>query len=122
MTPEKLASLFHDVYETLAPAYGYETRKETREFDSNSPNGKLMVAVCKFIIETELTTLPSREAVEKSIEQSIIDQHIALERAKIYKDLIEIINGMEDLGWINLELEKYFTVSSVDKSATDTRD
>ena len=42
---EKLARLFHDTYERLAPKYGYETRKETRQFDPNTPNGKLMIAV-----------------------------------------------------------------------------
>jgi len=57
MTPEKLASLFHDTYETFAPVYGYETRKETRNFDLDSKNGKLMVAVCTFILNTEFTNL-----------------------------------------------------------------
>ena len=43
---QKLAELFHDTYETLAPAYGYETREDTKVFDPNSKNGKLMIAVC----------------------------------------------------------------------------
>jgi len=38
---------FHDTYERLAPSFGYETREETREFDPESPNGKLMIAVVK---------------------------------------------------------------------------
>lgn len=42
-----LALLFHATYEELAPSFGYETRKETREFDAASPNGKLMIAVCE---------------------------------------------------------------------------
>lgn len=54
LTPQKLASIFHDTYETLAPAYGYGTRKQTRDFDSESSNGKLMIATCKFILETEI--------------------------------------------------------------------
>ena len=53
MTPLKLAALFHDTYEALAPVYGYETRKDTKDFDPESPNGKLMIAVCTFILETE---------------------------------------------------------------------
>jgi hypothetical protein len=56
LTPQKLASLFHDTYEAFAPSFGYETRNDTKDFDPDSPNGKLMVAVCKFIIETELMT------------------------------------------------------------------
>lgn len=42
----ELARRFHEAYERLAPSFGYETRAETREFDSESPNGKLMIAVC----------------------------------------------------------------------------
>lgn len=41
-----LARRFHEVYERLAPSFGYETRTETRVFDSESKNGRLMVAVC----------------------------------------------------------------------------
>ena len=45
--PLALAVLFHHTYEKLAPSSGYETRKETRIFDPESPNGKLMIVVCK---------------------------------------------------------------------------
>lgn len=44
-----LARLFHETYERLAPQFGYTTRPETREFDPESPNGKLMTAVCAAI-------------------------------------------------------------------------
>ena len=46
---EKLARTFHDVYERLAPSFGYETRKDTREFDPESSNGRLMIAACREI-------------------------------------------------------------------------
>jgi hypothetical protein len=46
-----LAKQFHDTYERLAPSFGYETRPETRVFDPDSANGRLMIAVCKEIIE-----------------------------------------------------------------------
>ena len=51
MNPVELAKRFHEYYETLAPAFEYETRKETKEFDPKSPNGKLMIAVCELIIK-----------------------------------------------------------------------
>jgi hypothetical protein len=41
-----LAIMFHHTYERLAPSVGYDTRVETRVFDPESPNGKLMLAVC----------------------------------------------------------------------------
>lgn len=43
------ARRFHEIYERLAPQFGYETRPDTKEFDPASPNGKLMVAVMKEI-------------------------------------------------------------------------
>jgi len=43
--PLDLAGLFHETYERLAPSFGYTTRPETREFDPDSPNGRLMIAV-----------------------------------------------------------------------------
>ena len=49
MNGEQLARRFHLLYESMAPAYGYETRTDTREFDPTSKNGQLMVAVCSVI-------------------------------------------------------------------------
>jgi hypothetical protein len=46
---EKLARQFHTLYEAMAPGFGYETRTETREFDPESNNGRLMIAVCSAI-------------------------------------------------------------------------
>jgi hypothetical protein len=45
----EIATKFHEAYERLAPSFGYETRKETRAFDANTPNGRLMQAVCQEI-------------------------------------------------------------------------
>lgn len=44
--PLALAVLFHVTYERLVPQNGYETRTDTRVFDPDSKNGKLMVATC----------------------------------------------------------------------------
>lgn len=49
----KLAKLFHETYERLAPQFGYETRPETRQFDPQSTNGLLMTAVCKEVLEAQ---------------------------------------------------------------------
>lgn len=48
---EEFARKFHDRYEDLAPYFGYETREDTREFDPNSPNGKLMISVCSDMLK-----------------------------------------------------------------------
>jgi len=47
----KWAREFHDLYEETAPMFGYETRKETKEFDPTSPNGRLMAYVCFNLIQ-----------------------------------------------------------------------
>jgi hypothetical protein len=47
-TPEALARQFHEAYERLAPAFGYETRKESAKPWDEVPenNRRLMTAVC----------------------------------------------------------------------------
>jgi len=50
-TPLELAQLFHETYERLAPTYGYETKTETRQFDPTTPNGKLMIATCRVVLD-----------------------------------------------------------------------
>lgn len=51
MSALQLAIMFHEIYERLAPSFGYETRTETRKFDPTTPNGQLMVAVCGEILD-----------------------------------------------------------------------
>jgi hypothetical protein len=46
----QLAEMFHERYERMAPYFGYETRSETRQFDPNSQQGRLMMAVCEEIL------------------------------------------------------------------------
>lgn len=41
-----LARRFHDAYERLAPQFGYDTRPDTKVYDPDTPNGRLMAAVC----------------------------------------------------------------------------
>ena len=50
MEAAKLARQFHETYERLAPSFGYETREDTKQFDPESKNGRLMVAVCGEIV------------------------------------------------------------------------
>ena len=45
----KVAMAFHEAYERLAPSFGYETRKDTKTFDPESQNGKLMISVCQAV-------------------------------------------------------------------------
>jgi hypothetical protein len=49
----RLARRFHEFYELSAPLFGYETKKETKKFDPESPNGRLMAWVCFEIVKEE---------------------------------------------------------------------
>jgi hypothetical protein len=66
-----LAERFHEAYERLAPSFGYETRKETRQFDPTTPNGRLMIAVCGELaqhfaqrLEQERRALPTPDTIK----------------------------------------------------------
>ena len=46
----EITKKFHDTYEKLANEYTYETREDTKVFDINSNNGKLMYATVNEIV------------------------------------------------------------------------
>jgi hypothetical protein len=52
VSPEELAKRFHETYERLAPAFGYQTKKASAvPWDSvPSKNKALMIAVCQSIL------------------------------------------------------------------------
>ncbi len=54
-TPERLAHLFHETYERLAPEYGYATRSETAipwlDIPEDNPNKRLMIAVAGEVLK-----------------------------------------------------------------------
>jgi hypothetical protein len=52
------AERFHEAYERLAPSFGYATREDTRAFDPESANGKLMIAVCSEMLAREQSAQP----------------------------------------------------------------
>lgn len=60
---EQWARTFHEIYERLAPSFGYETRTDTRDFDPQSKNGRLMVAVCGEVVQQ---LLDARESQQKA--------------------------------------------------------
>ena len=50
----EITKKFHDMYEKLASEYTYETREDTKVFDINSNNGKLMYATVNEIVSSIL--------------------------------------------------------------------
>lgn len=53
MTAKKLARLFHETYERLAPSFNYETRLKSRKPWKNVPknNKNLMIAVAGEVLK-----------------------------------------------------------------------
>ena len=60
----ELAVLFHVIYERKSAEFNYITRVDTRVFDPESPNGKLMMATCEEILSDDI--LPKIESLETS--------------------------------------------------------
>jgi hypothetical protein len=65
-TAERLARRFHEAYERLAPSFGYETRADTKAFDPESPNGRLMIAVC--------ASVQAKPQAEGAVDQAWVEE------------------------------------------------
>jgi len=75
-TPLSLAQHFHNLYERCAPEFGYETRVETRAFNPETPNGKLMIAVCSEILRDFNAALAADRQRREQVEQKNAAQAI----------------------------------------------
>lgn len=60
---------FHETYERLAPQFGYETRPDTKAFDAESPNGKLMIAVCGEVLTDYAAATANNGGLREALEQ-----------------------------------------------------
>ena len=66
---KKYTEMFHYTYEMLALNFGYETRKDTKKFDFDTPNGKLMYATVEKIISP---ILEENKQLKDKIKQAVI--------------------------------------------------
>ena len=65
----EITKKFHDTYEKLASEYTYETREDTKVFDINSNNGKLMYATVNEIVSPILKeNKKQKEVIDKATE------------------------------------------------------
>lgn len=76
------AQKFHETYERLAPQFGYETRADTRQFESESKNRQLMIAVCGEIVREAERAQMERDCAamcddcEKSPPEKLMGQYV----------------------------------------------
>lgn len=65
----EITKKFHDTYEKLASEYTYETREDTKVFDINSNNGKLMYATVNEIVSPILkASKKQKEVIDKAVK------------------------------------------------------
>lgn len=86
----EITKKFHDTYEKLASEYTYETREDTKVFDINSNNGKLMYATVNEIVSPILKGNQRLKEIEK--EHQKINGRLHLE----IKELKEKYMKLED--------------------------
>lgn len=80
---------FHYMYEKLAPEFGYETREDTKKFDFNSPNGKLMYKTVKSVME------PILEENQQLKEKLELSEKTRKEGIELLKDSSLEVNTRE---------------------------
>ncbi len=103
--PEVTAKLFHDTYERLAPDFGYETREDTKEFDPESPNGKLMTAVVGEIMQgylpisevEEIKELPDRVRTIRQLDWEVPENVVFEKRGRYYENITPVYIGINNL-------------------------
>ena len=91
----EITKKFHDTYEKLASEYTYETREDTKVFDINSNNGKLMYATVNEIVSPILkenkTLRENAEHNDKVVDKVNWENMLLKQENKELKDLIDTI-------------------------------
>ena len=86
MNAKELAKKFHDIYEELAPEFGYKTRKDTKEFSEHTSNGQLMIATCKKLLDE----LPHERIVKPIFTEDRLNE------LKLLRSLVETTKSLDN--------------------------
>ena len=105
----EITKKFHDTYEKLSKEYNYETRKETRVFDINSSNGKLMYATVNEIISP---VLEENQESKKQLENCYCNRTDCSGRikdSKVYDSLVQKVETQqkEFIKYLEDEIKSY---------------
>lgn len=95
----EITKKFHDTYEKLASEYTYETREDTKVFDINSNNGKLMYATVNEIVSPILkASKKQKEVIDKLIElnQIINNSDYVYSQDEITTKNLDILKGVSE--------------------------
>lgn len=110
----EITKKFHDTYEKLASEYTYETREDTKVFDINSNNGKLMYATVNEIVS------PILEENQEWINLLAMFKNQQKEFIKWLEDYLKLFDNMciDEQGYYDMLeeiLQKYRSIIGVEK-------
>ena len=92
---------FHDTYEKLASEYTYETREDTKVFDINSNNGKLMYATVNEIVSPILKENKQLKDNWNKLKEIVKSQSGFKKRADLkgglWFEIDELLDKMQEL-------------------------
>ena len=120
MNAIKLACIFHELYEKHAPNYGYETREETRVFNASTPNGKLMIAVCREIDKMYQAELAERD--REIADQDKMRATVIKELATVSQQLAEARREIERLRGMLTRTECYHCAGWIEQPEPETKE
>ena len=88
---------FHDMYEKLASEYNYETREDTKVFDINSNNGKLMYATVNEIVSPILKENKQLKMIVNEYEK--LNKGFKITNVQEYNidELLSLLDNDDDL-------------------------
>ena len=92
----EITKKFHNTYEKLSKEYSYETREDTKVFDINSNNGKLMYATVNEIVSPILEENQELKSQLAGTTHCFDEE----EHEKLKKQLEELKEEKQE--WINL--------------------
>lgn len=116
---KKITLEFHKVYEELAPQFGYETRKDTKDFDFNSDNGKLMYATVEKVVEPILNELDRLQ--KENEELSRLNEKLEMEYNILLNAKVAIDIGSTESVGIEF-LEEYIPKSVIQDKLNELKE
>lgn len=101
---EKLATFFHKTYERLAPIHNYNTRDDTKDFDLESNNWKLMVAVCEEVLNRQEKNKPIDSQVSLPSSETVGDTEVSPTSVKWKSDEERIWTCNCETEWVDCSM------------------
>ena len=93
----EITQKFHDTYEKLASEYTYETREDTKVFDINSNNGKLMYATVNEIVSSILKENKQLKDNWNKLRKCLKDVIYSYDNIIFEKTIQSVLDAMQEI-------------------------